>query len=591
MSLSVDPPVFPPKPTLPFLSHGPPMTRIHLYKRAIHLSPWHHHPSLTEKLHHLSIKGHLNEAINLLHQTTINGSKVSSESYLSLIRACTRLKAFTHGCEIHKHIINNMIEPNIVLQNNLTIFYSKGGNLEEARKMFDKMRERNIFSWTTMIGAYCNSGNSEEAYHLFIEMVSTGLRADNFLYPSVFKACGAMRALEQGKRVHSDYIKSGFLWDPVIHNSVIDMYAKCGSIVDARLVYNEMIERDTFTWTTMITSYVQSGNCTAALDIFREMLERETKQNSAAMASILPVFADMGFLEQGKQVHGLIIASGFGFDKFVGSSLIDMYSKCGSIECARYIFDRIIERDIVSWTAMIQGYSQKGLCHESLRLFLQMVENGMNPNWVSWQCIVTQFLERGSVQSVLKLIEHLELASIRPDSSCISVLLPVFAHVTEREQVKLIHGYLKRNGYIYDSYVGSAIIDIYSGFNDLEAAREVFDAISVKYTSSWCSMIACYSKNGYSDQALELFSKMIWSNQTPDQSTMESILSVVSNIDSLEYGKQIHGVLVRTSIEMNKFLESTLINMYGNCGEVNFAFKLFDSMASKDIVSWNAIIG
>jgi pentatricopeptide repeat protein len=179
-----------------------------------------------------------------------------------------------------------------------------------------------------------------------------------------------LEALEQGMKIHEDIARGGFLSNVVVGNALVDMYAKCESVENARDVFDKMRKRDVISWTTMITGYAHNGWGEEALKLFQKMKMVVVKPNLKTFASILPVCANLAVLEQGVEIHEEIVKSGLQCDVFVESSLVDMYAKCGNIEKALNIFSKMQKRDAVSWTVIIGGCAQNGMEEEALRLFL-----------------------------------------------------------------------------------------------------------------------------------------------------------------------------------------------------------------------------
>ncbi|XP_043697877.1 pentatricopeptide repeat-containing protein At2g13600-like [Telopea speciosissima] len=588
---------------------------------------WGQQQSLAEKLWALSMEGRLDEVIRILRQTPDSARQLlTSETYLPLIRCCIKFKAFAQGREIHKHIVDSGIRPDVVILNNLMMLYSKCGNLEVTRQVFEGMAERNLFSWTAMIGAYSNSGYSLKAFKSYEQMILAGFRADHFLYPLVLKSCSGMKALGRGQRVHADIIRSGFQWDLVVMNSLVDMYAKCGNVGDAKRTFDEMAVRDIFAWTSMIVGYTQMGHGLQALELFKGMMLSGVKPCSATLAGILPIFSDLGSLELSKQIHGLVIISGFEYEKFVGTSLIDMYANCGGLGYGRLIFDRVKDKDVVCWNTMIKGYAQVDLFDEVLELLRWMDKDGKIPNKTTWDCIISHFLQRGQpVEVLFSLVNQLEQNGMMLNVMSLTLLDQLCEQVEDIKQVNELHGHLSRDGYILGSIVASCLIRMYSKCGDLEAAQEVFDCIRSKELDCWNSIIACFAYNGYANKALELFdsmrkncmkpnvhswntviagfidvgdfetaletfTSMKWSNQKPNPTSFDIILPVIGSSSCSVIGKQLHCMFLRNDCEMSRFVCTAFINMYGNCRNVDYAINLFESIDDKDLVSWNAII-
>ncbi|CAN6442951.1 unnamed protein product [Victoria cruziana] len=582
--------------------------------------PWQNN-NLVERLNSLCFRGKIEEASGVLHQlVNREGAQVKSEMCLPLVRACLKFKNYAVGIKAYEQTIMGSVEEDVVLKNNVMLLYSKCGDFEGARRVFDEMRLRNLFSWTAIIDAYCNGGRPDEAYLFYVRMLQEGIRADNFLHPCVVKACAAMKGLAQGQRVHADIIKTGFDWDIVVLNSLIDMYAKCASLDDAGQIFGGMPTKDGFTWSSMLSGYVQGGCFDCAVNLFREMLNAKVKPSSASLAGILPAFSDSGYLRQGKQVHGLIIASGFGSDRFAGSALVDMYVKCRSLGNARLVFDQIPDRDVVCWNTILQGYSQNDFLEEMVDILRQVSEEELSHSTCSH--IVSHVR---SVQDAAQLIFKLQNAGIRSRPIVRSLLDQMIEYLEDRRMVKEFHGFLLRNGYTTDSSVASNLIEMYSRLGDVGFARGIFGDITRKDLDSWTSMIACYANNELVSEAVQLFdemhesgllpdiaawnaiisayirasdlhnalgflSEMKYSNQRPDSHTTKAILPLIASLTSLEHGRQIHCMLIRNGGQMSRFIGCAFIKMYGNCGNVFYSLRLFESVTAKDSALWNAAI-
>uniref|UniRef100_UPI0040747504 Synthetic PPR-DYW protein n=1 Tax=synthetic construct TaxID=32630 RepID=UPI0040747504 len=366
--------------------------------------------SWNSKIRGYARNGQPEEALSLYSQMRRSGIKPDNYTFPFVLKACASLSSLKEGKQIHGHVIKSGFESDVYVQSALIDMYAKCGELEDARKVFDEMPERNVVSWNAMISGYAQNGQSEEALELFREMQQEGIKPSEFTFCSVLSACASLGSLEMGKQIHGYVIKSGFESIVFVGNALIDMYAKCGSIEDARKVFDEMPERTVVSWTAMISGYAQNGQSEEALELFREMQREGVKPDEVTLPSVLSACANLGALEQGKQIHAYVIKSGFESDVFVGSALIDMYAKCGSIEDARKVFDKMPERDVVSWNAMIAAYAQHGHGKEALQLFQQMQQEGVKPSEVTFTSILSACSHAGLVDE-----GHHYFESMSPD--------------------------------------------------------------------------------------------------------------------------------------------------------------------------------
>ncbi|KAH9323337.1 hypothetical protein KI387_017976, partial [Taxus chinensis] len=244
-------------------------------------------------------------------------------------------------------------------------------------------------------------------------------------------------------------------------NKLINMYDKCGSLVDAREVFDAMTERDVFSWNMIIAAYRRHGFPREALSLFNQMQPTGVQPDQFTFASIVPACAKVRALEQGTAIHQTIIERGFLSDVVVANALIDMYAKCGSIQKARQLFDKIPERSAVSWNAIITGYAQNGVLDEALRLFQKMprrdavswtamivgyAQNGFldealrlfkvmpQPYVVSWNAVIGGYAQNGLVEEALEIFKQMQLAGVKPTAATFGTILPACAKMGTLEQ-------------------------------------------------------------------------------------------------------------------------------------------------------------
>ncbi|KAI3944464.1 hypothetical protein MKW98_006625 [Papaver atlanticum] len=300
--------------------------------------------------------------------------------------------------QIHAHIIRNSIHQNNFVVTKLVSYCFSSHNPCYATKVFDQILEPNTILWNNMIKGFVHVSLYEQALLYYIDMLSYGSKPNNFTYPFLLKACSKLFAFEEGKVLHGHILKLGFNSDVYVQTSLLDLYGSCGDIVASRNVFDRMSERDVVasnamlvgytriglveiaeklfsempvrnvsSWTTMISGYVQVENSVKALEVFQEMQMKGVRPDKLTVITVLSAISNLGSLEMGKWVHDYVKSKEIEIDGFVGTSLIDMYSKCGSINEARGVFDKINQRTISCYNAMISGYAVHGLA-ERLRI-------------------------------------------------------------------------------------------------------------------------------------------------------------------------------------------------------------------------------
>jgi pentatricopeptide repeat protein len=211
--------------------------------------------------------------------------------------------------------------------------------------------------------------------------------------------------LQYGVWIHAYMIKSGFESNISVVNTLLDVYAKCERIELARKVFDKMTERNVVSWTAIIAGYSQYGHANEALTHFYQMQEEDIEPEVITIASVLPACAHLAALQQGKCIHAYIIRRGIELDVPVCTALLTMYAKCGCIEVARQLFDKMAERDLVSWSAMITGYGMHGDGENALALFSQMQQIGMKPDNITFIGILSACSHAGLVDEGLRYFD------------------------------------------------------------------------------------------------------------------------------------------------------------------------------------------
>eukprot|EP01018_Ginkgo_biloba_P013168 Gb_21055 [translate_table: standard] len=490
-----------------------------------------------------------------LHSLYAMNSSADASTYVSLLQLCIKKKALSEGKLVHTHINESGFMPDTFLGNTLVNLYATCGSLVEAQTVFHDVPKLDSFSWTVMISACSRHGFAEEALALFHQMQRIGIQPNQFTFSSVLPACADLAALEEGMEVHDEIVRNGFQYDVFVESALVDMYAKCGNIERARDVFDKMHQRDVVCWTAMIAGYIRNGQFTEALNFFRRMQLAGVKPNANTFASVFRACANPAVLDQGMEIHEEIIRSGFQSDVFVQTALVDMYAKCGSIKNARTVFDKMYQRNVVSWTAMIAGYVQNGQPVEALKVFRQMQLVGMNPN-----------------------------------ANTFASVLPACANLAALEEGMEIHEEIIRSKFQCNVFVQSALVDMYAKCGNLQKARDVFDKMYERNVVCWTAIIAGYAQNGQAVEALQIFRQMQLAGVKPDRSTYASVLPALANLAALEQGTEIHEDIVKSVFPSDVILDNALIDMYSKCGNIKMARDLFDKMHQRDTVSWTVMI-
>ncbi|KAI3842928.1 hypothetical protein MKW92_046711 [Papaver armeniacum] len=353
----------------------------------------------------LCTNGKLNQA---LFEMSIQKNQLKFNDYDSLLNLCVNKKAITEGQRVHLHMIKTRYIPPQFLQTRLMVLYIKCDYLKDARRVFDTMRKRNVVSWTAMISGYTQRGSSFDALDLFTEMLRSGESPNEFTFASVLPSCTGVRGYDHGRQLHSLIVKTSFDSQEFVGSSLLDMYAKSGRIHEARGIFESLPRRDVVSCTAIITGYAQLGLDGEAVDLFRQLMREGMVSNYVTYTNVLTALSGLAALDHGKQVHAIVYRSQFPSYIVLQNSLIDMYSKCGDLTYARRVFDGMLEKTVVTWNAMLVGYSKHGLGQEVIELFVLMrKEKELKPDNTTFMAVLSGCSHGGLINEGLAIFSEM----------------------------------------------------------------------------------------------------------------------------------------------------------------------------------------
>ncbi|CAK8578865.1 unnamed protein product [Lathyrus sativus] len=474
----------------------------------------------------------------------------------SVLSACSVLEFLEGGKQIHCYVLRRGIVMDVSMINGFIDFYFKCHKGESGRKLFDRMLDKNVVSWTTMIAGCMQNSFHWESLDLFLEMARIGWKPDAFGCTSVLNSCGSLLALEKGRQVHAYAIKVNIDNDDFVKNGLIDMYAKCDSLIDARKVFNLMAAINLVSYNAMIEGYSKQNKLCEALDLFREMRLSLFPPTLLTFVSLLGVSASLYDLELSSQIHGLIIKYGVSLDEFSGSALIDVYSKCSRVRDARLVFEEILDKDIVVWNAMFSGYTQQFENEESLKLLKGMQMSRLKPNEFTFASVITAASN---------------MASLRHGQQ--------------------FHNQVIKMGYDDDPFVANSLVDMYAKSGSIKEAHKAFSSTNWKDIACWNSMIATYASHGEAEKALQVFERMIMEGVKPNYVTFVSVLSACSHAGLLDLGLDHFDSMSQFGIEPGIEHYACIVSLLGRAGKVYEAKEFIEKMPIKPAaVVWRSLL-
>ncbi|EFJ28102.1 hypothetical protein SELMODRAFT_94128 [Selaginella moellendorffii] len=374
---------------------------------------------------------------------------------------------------IHEQLVQMGIAEQLPLAKFIVQMYLSCGSLDEARNLFDLLPSKDVGMWTAVIAAYAKYGRWQEAIKLFETMESRtgpysvlvwnaiisasfqngqlkgslelfwkmrrqGVRPDSLTLATALDTCAASGNLHEGRMVAELVTVYGLQSNDLVNSSLVHMYGKCGSLDDARRVFDGMAHRGPVVWSKMIAAYSEHGHCSEAFVLLKEMESAKMVADASSCVAFLQACGSLLALEAGQEVHGWITMKGLEQDVFVGNALVDMYGKCGSVEEAWAVFDNMKEKNWFSWNFMVEAYCSSGYSTEAIQVFLQMLQEGVKPNAKTFTSVLVACGHAGFIrEGILHLVymsSDYDVVPIAEHYACAVGLLGRSGWVKEAEE-------------------------------------------------------------------------------------------------------------------------------------------------------------
>ncbi|XP_010914724.3 pentatricopeptide repeat-containing protein At4g13650-like [Elaeis guineensis] len=488
------------------------------------------------------------------------------QTFHLVLTACARLSEFELGYQVADLARTKGLQDDLLVGTALVGLWSKAGDLETARKLFDKMAVRDAVSWNAMISGYSLAGLLFEAMGLFKDMrLARGIPPTEATFVSLISCCASSGSVNNGEAVRSLVIKIGFEDDRFVLNSLVEMYIQCDSLDVAADLFNRMVSKDSISWSTMVGGYVQHERPSDALKLFHSMvLNTDIQPTRSILIHVLHACADLGDWKQGRWIEEKYLASGsseFETDSLVITALIYMYTKCGKMEIALNYLDTSVQvrGDVIAWNAVIKAFSELGEVDRAVELTLEMQRRGIS----------------------------LDIATLLMLLSVIS-LIPSLTKGTE------IHAHVIKRGFEMERSIANSLIDMYGRCGCIGESRQVFNGILGKDVVSWSSLIKAYAWNGNVEEALNLFEKMREDKIKPNHFTFLAMLSACSHSGLVEKAWEIFRCMKeKYCLEPDVEHLTCMVDMFCRAAHLHEAYHLLQDWmpkVCKSAVIWSTLL-
>ncbi|XP_021281695.1 pentatricopeptide repeat-containing protein At4g20770 isoform X1 [Herrania umbratica] len=480
--------------------------------------------------------GYQEKALDVYKLMVLEGFWPTHVTFASVLSACGSVLNLELGKRCHGLVIKIGLDKNIFVCNGLLSVYAKCGVVKEAIKVFGDIDDPNEVTFTTMMGGLGKINGVFEALEMFRMMCRKGVQIDSVSLSAVLSACakvgeyGEFGCYEEnyrflcnvvlGEQVHGLVVKLGFECDLYLSNSLLDMYAKNGNMKSAETIFSNLGKVSVVSWNIMIAGYGQKGQKEKAVECLQRMR-----------------------------------CCGFEPDEVTYINMLAACSKRGDVETARQMFDSLSCPSVISWNAIISGYSQNENHKEAIEFFREM-----------------------------------QFQNVKPDRTTVAVILGSCAGMEFLEGGKQVHAASQKAALHMDNYVASGLISMYSKCGKIKMAECIFSYVPELDIVCWNSMIAGLTLNSLDKEAFMLFKQMQQGGMLPTEFSYTAILSCCAKLCSSFQGRQVHSQIVKDGYMNYVVVGTALVDMYCKCGDIDGARKYFDRMPVRNTVTWNEMI-
>lgn len=495
-------------------------------------------------LRNLSQFSEYEKTLFLYKQMVEDSMYPDEDNFSSVLRSYFYLSR-EQGKMVHGHIVKLGMDGFDLVENTLIELYDMDGFFN-GHELFDRKCVAELNYWNNLIYEASERGEMVESFQLFCRMRKKNIQPNSVTVINLLRSTVESNSLKMGQTLHSVAVVSNLCVELNVNTALLSMYAKLGSLEDARLLFDKMPHKDLVVWNIMISAYAGNGHPMESLELVYCMVRSGIRPDLFTAIPAISSITQLKCYELGKQVHAHVIRNGSDYQVSIHNSLIDMYSACNDLNSAQKIFGLIANKTVVSWSAMIKGYAVHGQCLEALSLFIEM-----------------------------------KLSGTKVDFVIVINILPTFAKIGALHYVRYLHGHSLKTSLDSLKSLKTSLLSSYAKCGCIEMARKLFDEEKSSYKDiiAWNSMISAYSNHGEWFQCFQLYSQMKLSNVIPDQVTFLGLLTACVNSGLVEKGKEIFKEMVeRYGYQPSKEHHACMVNLLGRAGQIDEARKIIETV-------------
>ncbi|KAH7518223.1 hypothetical protein FEM48_Zijuj09G0148700 [Ziziphus jujuba var. spinosa] len=447
-------------------------------------------------------------------------------------------------------------------------------------------------------------------------MMKENSTVESTYYVSLLQECIDKNSAAEAQMVHAHIIKTGSHGDLFVSTFLVNVYVKCGTMENARKVFDNLPSRNVVAWTTLMTGYVHNLKPELAIQVFLEMLKAGTYPTNYTLGIALNACTSLHSIKVGEQIHAYIIKYRIDFDTSIGNSLCTLYAKCRDLESSVKAFMKIREKNVISWTGIISACGDNGEAARGLQFFTEMLSEDVEPNEftltsvLSLCCVMLTLGVGTQVKEAQTLFEGMETVSLITWNAMIagyaqmmdlegndlsayqmmSSLRCIAKHPaisliessTTLNELKQIHTQLLVNSLLNDNHLlGQFVASIaLHNPNNLYYSNHVLSQCPNPTLFTFNSMIRAYSKSSTPHKSFHFFKRILRSddNLSPDNYTFNFLVRTCAQLSARETGPSVHCAVVKHGFENDPHIQSGLIFMYAELGWLSSCHQVFDPL-------------
>ena len=470
------------------------------------------------------------------------------------------------------------------VKNYLLSLYIKTQNFGYAHKLFDEIPDRDVRSWTILISGLARAGWFGMVVGHFRTMQEEGVRANEFTLSSVLRSCSGAKELRTGKGIHGWIVRNEIDLDATLANALLDVYVKCGEFRYAERLFETGRERDTVAWNILIDGHIRIGDVEKSVALFHrlpfkdvaswntvisglmrnshsenalkllyEMVESGSSLSEFTFSTGLVLASTLVLLELGRQIHCRVLRLGIHDERFIRTSLVDFYCKCGKMDKALLIF------------------REMPLDHSN------STHDGSTTEKVTWSSLITGYVQNDDYEGALRTFISMVREHIGIDRFTITTIASMCSKAGTLTLGQMIHALIEKIGHKLDSPLASSLVDMYSKCGNLEDARKIFKQAISPNVVLWSSMISACAWHGQGHGAISLFQDMIKKGIKPNEISFTVVLTACSHTGLVEEGCkyfQLMKEVYHIKPEIEHF--ACMVDLYGRVGHLDEAREFID---------------